>query len=65
MKDPKLPEGYKSLFEYELDRKKTANTVFQRLLESEIDNIKEIYVLWNKDGKKKLSQDINSKNCFI
>lgn len=60
-----FPSGYASLYDYELDRQLTANRVFHRLLESDIDNIQDIFRLWNKDPQKKLTQDINSMHFLM
>lgn len=47
-----LPLGYASLFEYEEDRRVTAVKVFSKLMENQIQNIKEMYFLWSSKGKK-------------
>lgn len=58
----KAPDGYHSLFEYELDKKNIADKVYQKLVEAEVENVKDLFNLWNKDPKRKLGNDINSKN---
>lgn len=61
-----IPQGYSSLFDYETDKKNTANIIFQKMLQAEIDEVKDMFNLWNKDHRRNLTQDINSTshlNC--
>lgn len=47
-----LPPGFKSLFDFEEERRKIAARVFGKLLESEVHNLKEMFVLWQGKGRK-------------
>lgn len=58
------PPGYANLFEYETDRKNTANLIFQKMLEAGINNVKDMYNLWNKEPRRNQGEDINS-NCVV
>ena len=62
--ESKVPSGYSNLFEYETDKKNIANGLFQKLLESDVDNVKDLFNMWNKDARRNLSKDINSKSYF-
>lgn len=57
----KPPPGYNNLYEYENDKANTANLLFQKMLESGIDNPVEAFNIWNKNARRNLTNDINSK----
>lgn len=56
---PQIPKGYKSLFEYELDKRVTAERIFDRLLECEIGNLLDIFTMWKKDLNRKNNPQVN------
>ena len=61
----KAPAGYSNLFEFEADKANTANKLFQKMLEAEIDNVKDLFQMWNKDARRNLTTDINSNSLVI
>lgn len=57
------PAGYANLFDFETDKKNTANSLFQKLLEANIENVKGLHAAWSKNSKH--GPDINSKASFM
>jgi hypothetical protein len=50
--ETKPPEGFKSLYDYEEERRRMASKVFQKMLEAEVQNLKDMFLLWYGKGKK-------------
>jgi hypothetical protein len=50
--ETKPPEGFKSLYDYEEERRRMASKVFQKMLEAEVHNLKDMFLLWYGKGKK-------------
>jgi hypothetical protein len=48
----KPPDGFKNLFDYEEERRRMAGKVFQKILEAEVHNVKDMFLLWYGKSKK-------------
>lgn len=48
----KPPEGFKNLYDYEEERRKIAGKVFEKMLEAEVHNVKDMFMLWYGKAKK-------------
>ena len=49
---PSFPQGFDSLYDYEEERRKIADKLFQKLLDSNVQNLKEIFALWIGKNRK-------------
>lgn len=47
-----IPVGYSNLFQYEEDKRKIATKIFHKLLDMDIQNIKDMFSLWYGKGRK-------------
>ena len=55
-----FPSGFNSLYDYEEERRKIANKLFQKMLEGNVQNLKDMFLLWTGKNKK-WSPEIDSK----
>ena len=58
-KTASIPEGYSCLFDYEEEKRKIANKVFDAMIESNVQNLKDIFMLWTGKNRK-LTPEIDS-----
>ena len=54
-----IPEGYSCLFDYEEEKRKIASKLFDAMIESNVQNLKDIFMLWIGKNRK-LSPEIDS-----
>ena len=47
-----LPSGFKNLYDYEEERRRTAKKLFQKMLEADIRSLKDVFLLWSGKAKK-------------
>lgn len=43
-----IPVGYLNLYEYEEDKRRTAKKLFTKLLNADVRNLRDFYLIWNK-----------------
>ena len=56
-----VPSGYMNLFEYEEEKRKTAKKLFKKLMNCDITNLKDFYLMWNKRVDLKANSQIYVK----
>ena len=47
-----VPAGFSNLYDYEEEKRVIAGKLFQKMLESEVQNLKDMFMLWTGKGKK-------------
>lgn len=57
------PAGFNSLYEYEEEKRVVAEKFFSRLMENEVHNLKDMFLLWSGKAKK-VNADIDSTFLF-
>jgi hypothetical protein len=51
-KNQDAPAGFKNLYDYEEEKRISANKIFQKLLEADVHNLKDMFMLWVGKNRK-------------
>jgi hypothetical protein len=47
-----VPAGFKNLYDYEEERRRAAGRLFQKMEESDVHNLRDMFLLWTGKNRK-------------